>query len=119
MSRGPGTWQRAILGIAGDGLATTVRAIVLDCVPQPTRSDYVSARRATKTLALSGRVSAVYLHACPSCGAPQRAHPHGCCASTRPLLGITPVGSRPPSLAPPPVSQVPGGISAAPASTPL
>jgi hypothetical protein len=116
MSRGPGTWQRAILDITGDGLATTVRAVVLDTVAQPTRGDYVSARRATKTLALAGRVSAVYLHACPSCGALHRTQPHRCCASIRPMLGITPAGSHPPSLAPPPVSPVPDWISAAPTS---
>ena len=69
MSRGPGIWQRAILRVADDGLAGTVCAIVKGCVTKPSRSDHVCARRSLKTLAMAGRVHAVYLYGCPACGA--------------------------------------------------
>jgi hypothetical protein len=70
MSRGPGIWQRTLLNVTDGGLAMTVRAVVMDSVTQPARSDYVSARRATRSLALAGRISAVYLHGCRGCGSP-------------------------------------------------
>jgi hypothetical protein len=113
MSRGPGSWQRALLNVTDGGLAMTVKAVVLDSVPQPARSDYVSARRATRSLAEAGRLSAVYLSGCRGCGAVQRVQRPGCCASSRPLLGIAPIGTRPPSLAPPPAHRPPSWITAA------
>ena len=112
MSRGPGIWQRAILRAADDGLAGTVCAIVKGSVTEPSRSDHVCARRSLKTLAMAGRVHAVYLYGCPACGAVRQTH--GCCGQMRPMLGFAPAGTQPPSIAPPPVRPVPGWINAAP-----
>jgi hypothetical protein len=119
MGRGPGPWQRALLRVTGDGLAATTRAVVLDCVTHPTRSDNVCARRAAKALALAGRIQACYLYACPDCGAIRRAGGPACCASVRPMLAVAPAGSRIRYLARPPVRPVPPWICAVPPLHPL
>ena len=52
-------------------------------------------------------------------GAVQHMQRQGCCASSRPLLGIAPTDTRPPSLAPPPAHRAPPWITAAPPVHPL
>lgn len=61
MSRGPGNWQRRILDALdtmGPEHVYLVPDLVRDNVPNPTRSDHVSARRAVRRLSEDGRILA-------------------------------------------------------------
>jgi hypothetical protein len=77
-------WQRAILDVTGNGLAATVCSIVQESTSEPTRSDHVCARRAVKTLALAGRIRAVYLYGCLSLASVMGP---GCCHEEGTTLG--------------------------------
>jgi len=56
MSKGPGRWQQAILHALEEH-----EAVVIAWLAGPDRSDQVSARRACRALAASGRIRAGYL----------------------------------------------------------
>ena len=64
MSRGPGRWQRVILDHMDNNpqyKAATLDSIVREHLQRtPTRSEMVAARRALKTLAIAGKVRAIY-----------------------------------------------------------
>ena len=115
MSKGPGRWQRELLAVTEGGLVRTTREVALDLIPEPSRSDSVSIRRAAKALALDDHITAYYAYACLSCGAIRRGG-HGCCDSVRPMLAVAPRGvpfHRLVSPAPPPVRPAPSWISVA------
>jgi hypothetical protein len=67
-----------------------VAGIVRTTVVSPDRSDFTSARRATRTLATKSEVSAFYCWTCPRCFAVQdTSDPVRCCISPRAMLSVT------------------------------
>jgi hypothetical protein len=63
VSRGAGKWQRAILAAVADTEydINQIGVIVYNVLGrEPTRPELVAARRAVKTLALAGKIRAVY-----------------------------------------------------------
>lgn len=88
MSKGPGRWQRAILDAIQDAEYDLfpVQSIAYEHLDrEPTRAELVACRRAVKTLAIAGKVRAVYERftesACELC-------------VTRPDAGIVSFGRR-------------------------
>lgn len=69
MSRGPGTWQRAILAALEQHDLGTVGTIAFNALGRdPTRSELVSIRRAARRLAEDGAIQALHLGQCRACG---------------------------------------------------
>jgi hypothetical protein len=90
MSRGHGRWERAIMEATGCAVVVPVGTIVRTTVVTPGRSDFTSARRATRTLATKSEISALYTWTCPRCYRIQdRADPALCCGAVRPMLAVT------------------------------
>lgn len=117
MSRGPGRWERELISATASICITPVSGIVKAVVPEPGRSDFTSARRAAKQLAMKSQVSALYAWTCPGCYRVQdRADLQACCARPRAMLAVC----RPERRhllahpAPPPGGQAPAWLSAAP-----
>ena len=89
VSRGPGVWQRPILRAASDAVVVTVRQVVKTVKVNPDPDDFKSAKRGARGLALAGRVSATYVHACEGCGEIQdRDVLRPCCDRVRPMLAV-------------------------------
>ncbi len=105
MSRGYGRWEQELIRAAGDVHTVPVAAVVRRCVPEPSRSNFVAARRAAKTLALEGTLIAVYVNACQQCLHVQDHEPTGCCGTVRSALAVTMPGHLLPHLAPPPAGE--------------
>ena len=105
MSKGYGRWEQELIRAAGDVHTVPVAAVVRRCVPEPSRSNYVAARRAAKTLALEGTLIAVYVNACQQCLHVQDHEPTGCCGTVRTALAVTMPGHLLPHLAPPPAGE--------------
>ena len=105
MSRGYGRWEQELIRAAGDVHTVPVAAVVRRCVPEPSRSNYVAARRAAKTLALEGTLIAVYVNACQQCLHVQDHEPTACCGRVRSSLAVTRPGHPLPHLAPPPAGE--------------
>lgn len=62
MGRGPGIWQRVILDTLEQGdVLLPVVSLAYAVRGNPTRSDFVAARRAVRTLAEAGKVRAIYM----------------------------------------------------------
>jgi hypothetical protein len=89
VSRGPGVWQRPILRAASDAVVVTVRQVVKTVKVNPDPDDFKSAKRGARGLALAGRVSATYVHACEGCGEIQDSETlRLCCDRVRPMLAV-------------------------------
>lgn len=68
MSRGPGTWQRAILDSLEEHDVATVRDVASTVLGRPpTQSESTAVRRATYRLLKDGKVGALYLGLCSGC----------------------------------------------------
>ena len=88
MSRGPGVWQRPLLRATSDAVVT-VRQVVKTVKVNPEPDDFKSAKRGARGLALAGRVSATYVHACEGCGEIQdRDVLRPCSDRVRPMLAV-------------------------------
>ena len=125
MSRGHGRWEQRLLRAASGAVVVPVSGIVRACVVSPGRSDYTSARRAAKSLAVKSQLSVLYAWSCPGCFAVQdRPDPEPCCKPARAMLAVCEPGrahllAHP---APAPGGQAPAWVSAArpaPAGLPL
>jgi hypothetical protein len=89
MSRGFGRWEREIMHATAGVCVVAVSGVVRAVVPEPSRDDHASARRAAKSLAIKNEVSALYCWTCPRCGRVQdRPDPQLCCARPRSMLSI-------------------------------
>ena len=67
----------------------TVRQVVKTVKVNPDPDDFKSAKRGARGLALAGRVSATYVHACEGCGEIQdRDVLRPCCDRVRPMLAV-------------------------------
>jgi len=64
VSRGPGRWQRAILDRLRHQYVVAVHDVVTAQVVDPSRSDYVAARRAAWALCRARRVGAGHVTLC-------------------------------------------------------
>jgi hypothetical protein len=114
MSRGPGRWERELISATASICITPVSGLVKAAVPEPDRSDFTSARRAAKSLAMKSQVAALYAWSCPRCFRIQdRADPQACCARPRAMLAV----ARPERRhllahpAPPPGGQAPAWLN--------
>jgi hypothetical protein len=119
MSRGFGRWEREIMHATAGVCVVAVSGVVRAVVPEPSRDDHASARRAAKSLAIKNEVSALYCWTCPRCGRVQdRPDPQLCCARPRSMLSICqPVRRRLVAHpAPAPGGSPPAWISAVPAT---
>ena len=115
MSRGHGRWERELLTATASICITPVSAVVRSVVPEPGRSDYTSARRAAKQLAMKSQVSALYAWTCPRCLRVQdRADLQVCCARPRAMLAVARPERRKLLLhpAPPPGGSCPSWVNA-------
>jgi hypothetical protein len=111
VSRGFGRWQRELLAATASICITPVGAVVRSVVPEPGRSDYTSARRAAKQLAMKSQVSACYTYACVRCFRVQdRPAPVPCCSSVRPMLAVARPGRYLAHPAPAPAGTAPAWI---------
>ena len=121
MSRGHGRWERELVSATSSICVVPVGGLVKAIVPEPSRSDFTSARRAAKTLATKSQVTAFYCWSCRRCGRVQDTDaPVRCCGAVRSSLAVARPGRMLPRLAPAPTGQPPAWVglnvaSAAPA----
>lgn len=62
LSRGPGRWQRVLLAALDVSEAVRVSSAPYAVSVNPTRADFVAARRAARRLAEDGQVRAIYVY---------------------------------------------------------
>ncbi len=93
MSRGPGRWQELLLRLVEEydciPIPTMVENVAAAAGRAPTRSEYVAARRAARRLAEGGKVRAVYLTRCDTCGEIFGSWGVRCCGLVRHVLVVT------------------------------
>ena len=89
MSKGPGVWERRLLRATSGTVIAPVAGIVKTSVVAPDRSDYTSARRAAKSLAVKSQVAAFHAWTRPECFRVQdRSDPQPCCIRPRAMLAV-------------------------------
>jgi hypothetical protein len=105
VSRGYGRWEQELVRAVGGVHTVAVAPMVRRCVPEPSRSNYVAARRAAKQLALGQTLIALYVYARQRCGQVQDHEPERCCGVVRSSLAVTRPGRPLPHLASPPAGE--------------
>ncbi len=77
------------MAATGCAVVVPVGAVVRTAVITPSRSDFTSARRAARSLAVKSQVAALHAWTCPRCFAIQDlADPRPCCIRPRPMLSV-------------------------------